>query len=90
MDAETLVETWIELRQRGKYKIEALEMLRDEIASSYELSSEEKDRLTTLLVQSAPVGDYLEEVFQILKKYEAFQKAFAHIVGELLAGNCKL
>ena len=90
MDAETLVETWIELRQRGRFQIEALEILREEIASSTELPSEEKEYLTTLLTHSEFVEQKdLEDAFDILSKREDFQETFADIVGKHLAGNRK-
>lgn len=83
MDAETIAEALHELKTKGLYQNEAIELLTEEITSSNELSANHKQELIKLLAKTKDETS-IEAIFQILSKYTKLQKAFKKIILNIL------
>ena len=94
MDYKTAIESYIELGKEGPYKEEALEFLATEISQSEDICEKDKFILEQLLEDIRHTKQYsdsepVEEVWNILSKYNGFRAQWAKVGSEILLGKRK-
>jgi hypothetical protein len=82
------------LRKEGPHKEDALELLAEEICHSEIISPEDKDSLEKVLQQIRQTNEYgdaesINDIWNILAKYEDFRIQWAEVGAEILLGKRK-